>query len=393
VPGERLVRLSQVGQILNLEVKPLSDATTPPVNWLLPIVTLPQLLTGGNGNNATGLTISNSGEVELTGSGCKVENDDIVAKNITVQTATLSANNNLTLVESQLATSGDLNLMAQNTVLMRDSIETLFDVQAGSELNIQGNQSVNILAINHANPALRSGGNLRLATNSDNGISADGYFISGGNFSIINLASGTPGNFTSVFDPIIKSNGNVSFGNYNGASLKIISSDGSLNIRNEDFTNQFESYFQRQSNAKIYTSKDIQDHIRQLEQATGVKTGVIYVRFIPSTVATPETACATPSLKTLSNKQDRRFGSLRGQFDAQQPECNAASIKQLEFLLISAEGKPIRQIIKDTTRSKVLTVTQEFQGALTNPKNVNTTSYLKSLHPGKFPSSTTLYAL
>ncbi|MEO8892343.1 MAG: hypothetical protein ABI417_12540 [Coleofasciculaceae cyanobacterium] len=120
---------------------------------------------------------------------------------------------------------------------------------------------------------------------------------------------------------------------------------------------------------------------------------MIYVRFIPSTVATPETACATPSLKTPSNQQDRRFGSLRGQSDAQQPEFNAALSKQLEVLLISAEGKPIRQIIKDTTRSKVLTVTQEFQGALTNPKNVNTTSYLKSLHPGKFPSSTTLYAL
>lgn len=661
VPGESLVRLSQVGQILNLEVRPLSDATTPPKNWLLPVATLPQLLTGGNGNNATGLTVGNSGEVELTGSGFKVVNGDIVAKNITAQTATLSSNNNLTLVESQLATSGDLNLLAQNTVLMRDSLETLFDVQAGGNLNIQGNQSVNILAINHANPALRSGGNLLLATNSDNGISADGNFISGGNFSIINLASGTPGNFVSIFDPIIESNGNVSFGNYSGASLKIISRDGSVNIRNavitrpsvvsgvpnddpdfsalttkrtliihaangsittgniftrsdnapdagsiiltsqgnlvtgdirtddpingdsgsvsllstqgniitggiftndqgisnagsvsltaannitfsridtskrgvgnagsvtliapgnisdrneiesrnfgtgaagevkinptppispptippisppipptipptntptppintptntptpptipptntptpptntptntptpnpnqnnqkptdksdrlstlahnqtgvsrqaeidsnvnktslesdpvyrleEAFTKQFEDYFQRQSSTKIYTSKDVQNHIRQLEQATGVKTGVIYVRFIPSTVAIPET-CSTPVLKTPSNQHDRRFGSFRGQssdaranaLSAQQPECNAASSKQLEVLLISAEGEPIRQIIKDTTRSKVLTVTQEFQRALTNPKNVNTTSYLKS---------------
>ncbi|MGB5959265.1 MAG: CHAT domain-containing protein [Coleofasciculaceae cyanobacterium] len=652
VPGENLVRLSQVGQILSLEVRPLSDATTLPGNWALPVLALPELLTGGNGNNATGLMVSNSGEVELTGSGFKVENGDIVAKNITAQTATLSSNNNLTLVESQLATSGDLNLLAQNTVLMRDSLETLFDVQTGGNLNIQGNQSVNILAINHANPALRSGGNLSLATNNDNGILADGNFISGGNFSIINLASGNPGNFVSIFDPIIESSGNVSFGNYSGASLKIISSAGNVNIRNavitrpsvvsgvpvddpdfsaltskrtliihaangsittgniftrsdntadagsiiltsqgnlvtgdirtddpingdsgsvnllstqgniitggiftndqgisnagsvsltaannitfsridtskrgvgnagsvtliaqgnisdrneiesrnfgtgaageliinpttpiippiippttpiipqtppiipqtdtpttlipptntlptpptipptptntptntptpnpnqnnqkptdksdrlpslpqnyspvstqaelgsivkktslesdpvyrleEAFTKQFESHFQRQSNAKIYTSKDVQNRIRQLEQATGVKTGVIYVRFVPSTVAISET-CSTSSLKTPSNQQDRRFGSFREQSsDAQQPECDVASSKQLEVLLISAEGEPIRQIVKDTTRGKVLAVTQEFQSALTNPKNVNTTSYLKS---------------
>jgi hypothetical protein len=177
VPGEKLVSIGQVGQILRLEVRPLTDAPTPPTNWALPVVSLPQLLTGGGGNNVTGLTINNSGEVELTGSGFRVENGDVVAKNVTAQTATLSSNNNLILVESQLATTGDLNLLAQNTLLMRDSIETLLDVQAGGNLKIQGNQGVDILAINHANAALRSGGDLSLASNSDNGISADGYFI------------------------------------------------------------------------------------------------------------------------------------------------------------------------------------------------------------------------
>jgi filamentous hemagglutinin family protein len=654
VPGENLVRLSQVGQLLNLEIRPLTDAQTAPGNWTLEIASLPQLLTGGNADNATGLIVNSSGQVQLTGSGFRVENGDIVAKKITAQTATLSSNNNLTLVESQLTTTGDLNLRAQNQVLMRDSLENLFDVQAGGNLNIQGNQGIDILAINHANAALRSGGNLSLGTNSDKGISADGYFISGGNFSIINLASGTPGNFISTLDPIIKSNGNVSFANYRGTSLKILSTSGNVNIGNteitrpsvvsgvpaddpdfnalttkrtliinaangsittgniftsstdtrdagsvtltaqgnlvtgnirtsdpgngdagsvsllstqgnintggiftndqgisnagsvsliaagsitfnridtsksgvgnsgsvtliapgsisnineidqrnfgsgaigelkinptptipptpptipptpptipptpptipptpptippttptipptntpipptntppttsptppttpippttkptsqttpnpnqsnqkpteqselgsivnktslesdpvyrleEAFTQEFESYFQRQSKAKIHTSKDVQNRIRQREQSTGVKTGVIYVRFIPSVEATPETPCPTPSLKTPSSQSDRRLGSFRTPASSDKPQqnCDAASSKQLEVLLISAEGEPIRQIIKEATRSKVLAVTQEFQRDLTNPKNVNTTSYLKS---------------
>lgn len=660
VPGENLVRLTQVGQLLNLEIRPLTDAQTPPGNLTLPVIALPELLTGGNGNNATGLIVNSSGQVELTGSGFRVVNGDIVAKNVSAETATLSANNNLTLVESQLATTGDLNLVAQNTVLIRDSIETLFDAQAGGNLDIQGIQGIDILALNHANPALRSGGNLSIGSNSNNGISADGYFISGGNFSIINLESGDPGNFISIFDPIIKSNGNVSFGDYSGASLKILSTSGNVNIGNvaitrpsvvsgvpaddpdfsaltntrtliinaangsittgniftrstnapdagsvkltsqgnlvtgnirttdpvdgnsgsvtllstksniitggiftndqgisnsgsvsltsagditfnridtsktsggigdsgsitliapgnisnineidqrnfspgtigelkinptpiisptpptippitpptipptntpippitpptlpitpptntpptnapipptsipitpptsipitpptsaptptptsqttpnpnqnnqkpteqtelssvikktslesdpvyrleEAFTNQFESYFQRQSSSKIHTSKDVQNRIRQLEQATGVKTGVIYVRFIPSELTAPETPCPTPSPKTPPRQQDRRLGSFREPSNSEkQPECGVASSKQLEVLLISAEGEPIRQIIKEANRSKVLRVTQDFQRALTNPKNVNTTSYLNS---------------
>jgi hypothetical protein len=120
VPGKSLVRLSQPGQVLSLEVKPLTDAETPPGNWTLPITSLPELLTGGEGGNATGLIVNSNGQVELTGSGFPVANGDVVAKTISAQTALLSSSRNLTLVESQLFTTGDLNLLAQDTVWVRD---------------------------------------------------------------------------------------------------------------------------------------------------------------------------------------------------------------------------------------------------------------------------------
>jgi filamentous hemagglutinin family protein len=69
VPGESLVRISQAGNLLNLEIAPPS-ADTQPSNWTLPVATLPQLLTGsGDVGNATGITLNDDGTVVLTGSG------------------------------------------------------------------------------------------------------------------------------------------------------------------------------------------------------------------------------------------------------------------------------------------------------------------------------------
>ncbi|MGV0026625.1 CHAT domain-containing protein [Phormidesmis priestleyi] len=64
VPGQQVIRLSQVGSLLSLEVMPDRDSS----NWTLPIATLPQLLTGGNLSSATGITINPNGTIQLVGS-------------------------------------------------------------------------------------------------------------------------------------------------------------------------------------------------------------------------------------------------------------------------------------------------------------------------------------
>ncbi len=71
VPGESVVRISQIGQLLSLEVESLST-TNQPENWTLPIKSLPELLTGGS-SGATGLSVNHNGQVELTSSGIKVD--------------------------------------------------------------------------------------------------------------------------------------------------------------------------------------------------------------------------------------------------------------------------------------------------------------------------------
>jgi filamentous hemagglutinin family protein len=71
VPGESLIRLSQPGFLLSLEVSPSSLPPNP--NTPLPTpLSLPQLLTGGKISQAAGLTVKSDGTVQLTGSGVEI---------------------------------------------------------------------------------------------------------------------------------------------------------------------------------------------------------------------------------------------------------------------------------------------------------------------------------
>ncbi|MDX2240739.1 MAG: CHAT domain-containing protein [Leptolyngbyaceae cyanobacterium bins.302] len=74
VPGSNLVRIQQSGSLLSLEFSPISPTSTLPTP-----PSLPQLLTGGNLSNATGLTVNRAGQVVLTRSGVQIPTDSGVA--------------------------------------------------------------------------------------------------------------------------------------------------------------------------------------------------------------------------------------------------------------------------------------------------------------------------
>jgi filamentous hemagglutinin family protein len=235
VPGENLVRVTQAGTLLTLVLptetrSAINPATATPLS-------LPALLTGGNLESATGIRVEN-GVAQLTGSGTPVTLGDVVAKTIQAQTATLSAANNVTLVESQAQTTGDLTIRANNTVWVRDSIANPVTIRAGGNLTIQGDRGIDILALNHPQPAFQSGGNMSLV--SDGIVSGDAHFATGGSFAIRNLAGGS-GNVISLYDPIISADGDVVFGDYTGVALKVeargsITVNGTITITGPDTT-------------------------------------------------------------------------------------------------------------------------------------------------------------
>ncbi|MBW4542935.1 MAG: CHAT domain-containing protein [Symplocastrum torsivum CPER-KK1] len=233
VSGESLVRLSLPGHLLSLEIQPLANINAGaqglaslPQNFS--VLSLPQLLTGGGGDSATAIRVNGNGQVVLRGSGIGVEHGDVVAKDLTAHTAALSAEHNLTLVESQLSTTGDLNLLARDTVQVRDSVTNRFIVQAGGQVYLQGNQRVDIFALNHPASGFFSGRDMVLR--SANTVGGDAHYFSSGNFRIEQL-DGSVGNLFSPYDPIILSSGNVTLGNYTGASLHVLAG-GSVTLGN-----------------------------------------------------------------------------------------------------------------------------------------------------------------
>jgi hypothetical protein len=235
IPGNNLVRLNTPGSPLSLEIQPPISGSNLPANWTLPIVSLPQLLTGGAVTSATDLTV-NDGQVTLVGSGLQIENGDIYVKDVNAQTAALSASNNLLLVAGaesfdnvSVSTVGDLRLTAQNQVLVQDNASSYSGLSIGGTLTIQGNQGIDLQLLNHPQTYLVTGGDLNLVSNGT--ITGNARFYVGGNLSS-RTVSGGAGNFVYTggsssgtnLQGIISANGDVDFGSsgsYTGDSLKI----------------------------------------------------------------------------------------------------------------------------------------------------------------------------
>jgi filamentous hemagglutinin family protein len=133
------------------------------------------------------------------------------------QDLTLSAGN-LDL-QGQLYAGGDLTLEAQDTVRIRDSVDAPFLAAARGQLWVQGNQGVDIFALNHPDSGLFSGGDMVLRSAAQ--VGGDAHYWSGGSFRIERL-DGSLGDLSSPNDPVIRTMGDVLIGAYQGSSLHIV---------------------------------------------------------------------------------------------------------------------------------------------------------------------------
>ncbi|MGB5962216.1 MAG: filamentous hemagglutinin N-terminal domain-containing protein [Coleofasciculaceae cyanobacterium] len=126
VPGENLVRITQPGQLLSLEVAPLSSTATQLENWTLPVKSLPELLTGGNGENATRLSVNNNGQVLLTDSGIPIDTN---TGTVTVAGAVDAAN----MASNQ--TGGSVYLLGNKVALVEQAkVDVSGDIGGGQAL-------------------------------------------------------------------------------------------------------------------------------------------------------------------------------------------------------------------------------------------------------------------
>ena len=111
---------------------------------------------------------------------------------------------------------------------------------------------------------------------------------------------------------------------------------------------------------RIKTLDDAKEIARKIEEATGVKPAFIYISFVPVEIL-PEGNLGkaqklTKQLNTVAEKDS----------------------DQLEVVVVTGKGNPIRKRIPETTKAKVLQVAQEFRDQIVSPQNRRRTGYLRS---------------
>jgi CHAT domain-containing protein len=117
------------------------------------------------------------------------------------------------------------------------------------------------------------------------------------------------------------------------------------------FTKEFKQYLSL-GKTKSVTFADAQNSLRRIESATRVKPAIIYAVFVPSTLASEATG----------NAQSSPNGGL----DLQELDRQRQDSDQLELILVTPDGKPIRKRVPGTTRSSVLKVAEQLRSELTD---------------------------
>jgi CHAT domain-containing protein len=93
----------------------------------------------------------------------------------------------------------------------------------------------------------------------------------------------------------------------------------------------------------VVTLEQTREILRKVEAATGVKPALIYITFVPQVITGEERQSASsPS----QNSKD-----------------------QLELLLVTSDGEPVRKRVAGTTREQVLTVADGFRAQVTNVRS------------------------
>ncbi|WP_293123464.1 filamentous hemagglutinin N-terminal domain-containing protein [Microcoleus sp. bin38.metabat.b11b12b14.051] len=109
VPGQNLVRISQAGNLLSLDVVPTATQSSLPNNWTQPVLSLPQLLTGKAVAQATNLTVNSNGDVVLTGNAAVP-----VAAGTAIASGTINVSGN---------TGGNVNILGEKVGVIAGNID------------------------------------------------------------------------------------------------------------------------------------------------------------------------------------------------------------------------------------------------------------------------------
>ncbi|BAY24685.1 filamentous hemagglutinin outer membrane protein [Calothrix sp. NIES-2100] len=125
-----------------------------------------------------------------------------------------------------------------------------------------------------------------------------------------------------------------------------------------DFTARVAGYL-GVSNPRLKSPDETKEIALKIEQATGVKPAFIYISFVPVEIPPDGLLETVKSNKQLDTSAEQ---------DSQ----------QLELVIITGKGDPIRRRVPEATKAKVLQVAKEFRDQIVNPQNRRRNTYLRS---------------
>lgn len=121
------------------------------------------------------------------------------------------------------------------------------------------------------------------------------------------------------------------------------------------FTREFEGYLGL-APTRLRSLDELKEVALQIEKNTGAKPAFVYISFIPAEVP-PRITVQT---KSLDN-----------------PTSQKQETDQLEIVVVTARGNPVRKRIPTATREVVMKVAQQFRDEVSDLRKTRSTSYLK----------------
>ncbi|MEM9944576.1 MAG: CHAT domain-containing protein [Cyanobacteria bacterium P01_D01_bin.36] len=369
VPGENIVRLSQEGQLLTLELEKNSLQTQTELGVTVPTFSplrLPALLTNDDVSEVTQLTVNANGTVSLT-SATASEPVPVVPANCSAQACAIASG---TLDVSNVAPDpfsmlppigGTIGIQGRYV----DLSAAIVDV---SGLAGDGNLFTEIYEPNGSQlpeASISTGINDQL-TNSLNGLNA----FQGPNMPFGAARQGrNRGNGNSQINRTDRQGNNRSGRGQNArgrlhhfASRTVLdnaSADEALRDIEDQRVQEFSDYFGRSLNSTELTPDKIQTLLADVYTKTGNQSVIAYIT-APSadTTEMAQFTGANPSIALESNL-------------VEQPST------PLEILLFTATEEPIRLIIPDVSRSQLFQTTTDFNNTLITSVRRGTDHYLE----------------
>ncbi len=151
--------------------------------------------------------------------------------------------------------------------------------------------------------------------------------------------------------------------------------DSAVVALENSFSTEFESHLGVSSNtdnSSAPTLEQTQANLQKIEEATGAKPAVIYVFFVPTTASLQTPPSANKSLPTNKPKQPETFWHF-GSYGLSASEELPSSQKlkpqptdELELILVTTKGKPIRHRIRGATRRQVMKAVSLYRTKITD---------------------------